>query len=259
MRGRHHLHRGTVSSTVASCRPTSPRSQTSPGSLPSTSPRAGCWRRLRHEWRRSGWRTADVLAFRLFYGALLRRKDAEWIRSRATGARCASRRPGVPVLETEDPNSAETREFLQEVAPDLVVAACKTLLRREIFEVPAHGTFVVHPGICPEYRNAHGCFWALARRDLERVGATLLRIDEGVDTGPVFGHYSTSFDERRESACRHPAPVVYDNIDRISADLRRIAAGEAEPIDTTGRLVGVGPAAPHRFYLRWKRAAGAPP
>ena len=159
-------------------------------------PKRRVWRRLRHEWRRSGWRTADVLAFRLFYGALLRRKDTAWIRGRADEELAGL--PAVrdvPVLETQDPNSAETRRFLQEVEPDMVVAACKTILRREIFDVPAHGTFVVHPGICPEYRNAHGCFWALARRDLERVGATLLRIDEGVDTGPVYGYYSTSFDD----------------------------------------------------------------
>jgi len=159
-------------------------------------PKRRMWERLRAEWRRSGWRTADVLAFRLFYGALLRRRDTEWVRSRADEELAALPPVGdVPVLDTENPNSEETRRFLQEVQPDLVLAACKTILRREIFAVPAHGTFVVHPGICPEYRNAHGCFWALTRRDLERVGATLLRIDEGVDTGPVYGYYSTSFDE----------------------------------------------------------------
>ena len=48
----------------------------------------------------------------------------------------------------------------------------------------------MHPGICPEYRNAHGCFWALANRDLNKVGMTLLRIDKGVDTGPTFGYYT---------------------------------------------------------------------
>jgi len=36
----------------------------------------------------------------------------------------------------------------------------------------------MHPGICPEYRNSHGCFWALANDDPERVGVTLLQIDK---------------------------------------------------------------------------------
>ena len=54
-------------------------------------------------------------------------------------------------------------------------ARCKVILKEKIFGIPRVGTFVMHPGICPEYRNAHGCFWALVRRDLERVGMTLLR------------------------------------------------------------------------------------
>src|SRR5207245_10871947 len=60
-------------------------------------------------------------------------------------------------------------------SPDVMIARCKVLLRREIFDLPPHGTFVLHPGICPEYRNSHGCFWALSRRDLGRVGMSLLR------------------------------------------------------------------------------------
>lgn len=219
-------------------------------------PKRRVWGRLSHEWRRSGWRVADVLAFRLFYSAFLRRKDTEWIRNRADEELSSLPPvPDVPVLETGDPNSPETREFLQQLAPDLVVAACKTILRREIFAVPEHGTFVVHPGICPEYRNAHGCFWALARRDLGRVGATLLRIDEGVDTGPVFGHYATAFDERRESHVVIQLRSVYDNMDRIASDLRRVYEGSAAPIDVSGRESAAWGQPRLSDYLRWKRAA----
>src|SRR4051812_8800936 len=157
--------------------------------------RSNLRRRLKHEWRRSGWRTLDVLAFRAFYRLRLARRDRAWIRARSQ-AILAGLEPldDVPVFTTTDPNSPEARAFLSSVEPDLCIAACKTILARETFEIPRHGTFVVHPGVCPEYRNAHGCFWALARRDLERVGATLLRIDEGVDTGPVYAYYTTDFD-----------------------------------------------------------------
>lgn len=219
-------------------------------------PKRRLWGRLRHEWRRSSWRLVDVIAFRLLYRALLRGKDTDWIRRRAEEELAKLPPvPDAPVLETVDPNSPETRAFLQEVAPDLVVAACKTILRREIFDVPELGTFVVHPGICPEYRNAHGCFWALARRDLERVGATLLRIDEGVDTGPIFGHYTTTFDERRESHVVIQLRSVYDNMDRIASDLRRIHEGTAEPIDVSGRESAAWGQPRLSDYLRWKWAA----
>src|SRR3569623_877505 len=51
-------------------------------------------------------------------------------------------------------------------------ARIKQLLARRIYRIPRHGSLVMHPGICPEYRKAHGCFWALAERDLDRVGLT---------------------------------------------------------------------------------------
>ena len=214
------------------------------------------WQRLRREWRRSRWRIADVLAFRIFYKLRLSRDDRRWISARAASE--LARLPtleATPVIETDDPNTPEVRAFLESTSPDLTVAACKTLLRREIFDVATHGTFVVHPGICPEYRNAHGCFWALARRDLGRVGATLLRIDEGIDTGPVFAHYRTAVDERSESHIVIQLRAVYDNLDEIGRDLRKIVEGRAEPLDVSDRRSAAWGQPRLTDYIRWKRAA----
>jgi methionyl-tRNA formyltransferase len=124
-----------------------------------------------------------------------------------------------------------------------------------VFEVPARGTVVAHPGVCPEYRNAHGCFWALARRDLDRVGSTLLQIDEGVDTGPVLGHYTADFDEVRDTHVVIQHAVVFENLERIAADLLAHAAGTLEPIDTDGRASRVWGQPRLTDWLRWKRAA----
>ena len=212
--------------------------------------------RLVREWRRSGLRLFDVLAFRLYYRLSRARADRRWTAERLAELEARYPDPGpVPVLHTDDPNSEEVRAFLEEVRPDLVLARCKTLLRPEIFTIPADGTVVLHPGICPEYRNAHGCFWALSRRDLDRVGATLLRIDEGVDTGPVYGYYRAAIDERTESHVVIQHRVVLDNLDRIAADLQRIHSGEAEPIDVSGRESRAWGQPRLTDYLRWKRAA----
>jgi hypothetical protein len=216
----------------------------------------GFRRRVRNEWRRSRLRLADVIAFRIFYRLRLAKRDRAWIAGRADAELRRLEVPGdVPVLETDDPNTQQTKAFLESVEPEVGLAACKTILRREIFDVPTHGTFVVHPGICPEYRNAHGCFWALSRRDLERVGATLLRIDEGIDTGPVYGYYRPEFDELRETHVVIQLRSVYDNFDRIADDLERVYRGEAKPIDVTGRPSAVWGHPRLSDYLRWKRAA----
>jgi methionyl-tRNA formyltransferase len=218
--------------------------------------RKASWRRLKFEWRRSRWRLLDVFAFRIFYRLRLAAADRAWIRRRADAELSRLPRPAsVAVHETVNPNSPATRAFLEGIDADLAIAACKTMLRPEIFNVPRNGTFVVHPGICPEYRNSHGCFWALARRDLDRVGATLLQIDEGSDTGPIYAYYSSDIDERSESHVMIQARVVYDNLESIKQDLQAIAEGRLSPIDVSGRASAAWGQPRLTDYLRWKRAA----
>jgi folate-dependent phosphoribosylglycinamide formyltransferase PurN len=223
-------------------------------------PRSSVVPRLRAEVRRSGWRLLDVLAFRAYYRVRHAGRDAQLMASLddELAARYAAPPAGVPVLQTADANSEPTREFLERAAPDIVFARCKQLLRPEIFNVARQGTVVVHPGICPEYRNAHGCFWALARRDLDRVGATLLRIDEGVDTGPVLGYYTAPYDEVTESHVLVQHRVVFGNLDRIAADLAAFASGALAPVDTSGRDSRVWGQPRLSDWVRWKRAARRP-
>jgi hypothetical protein len=213
-------------------------------------------KRLRFEWKRSGLRILDVLAFQLYYRARLAAGDRAWVARtvKAIEARYPQA-PAAPVHRTSDPNDAGTQAFLRSIAPDLVLARCKTLLAPATFEIPRLGTYVLHPGICPEYRNAHGCFWALARRDLTRVGATLLRIDSGVDTGPVFAYYRADVDERRESHVVIQHRVVFDNLQAIATDLGRIASGAAAPIDVSGRPSAAWGQPRLTDWIRWKRAA----
>jgi hypothetical protein len=152
---------------------------------------------VRREIRRSGLLgLADVLLFRLYARGVLARADNNWKQSEL--ARLRARYPAnldtVPRVIVTDPNGSAARDFLAGLRPDLIIARCKFILKPSIFGLARTGSFALHPGICPEYRNAHGCFWALARRDLDRVGMTLLRIDKGVDTGPIYLHATCPLD-----------------------------------------------------------------
>jgi folate-dependent phosphoribosylglycinamide formyltransferase PurN len=214
------------------------------------------WKRLRHEVRRIGIvRLLDVIAYRIYYALFLSRKDSAWLERRLELHRQAY--PGdigmAAVLQTDDPNSKEVERFIRELSPDYAIARCKHILHERIFAIPNHGTFVLHPGICPEYRNAHGSFWALAREDRERVGLTLLRVDRGVDTGPVYGYYHCSFDEAQESHIVIMTKLALDNLDAIAARLHEICEGQAATIDTAGRPSAVWGQPWLSAYLRWKR------
>jgi hypothetical protein len=215
-------------------------------------------KRIRREMKRVGlWRFLDVLAMRLYYRLALAAKDGKWVED--TLKQLDSRYPEIPestrILETDNPNSKETEELLRELQPDLILARCKNLLNERIFSQAKTGTFVMHPGVCPEYRNAHGCFWALARRDTSRVGMTLLKIDKGVDTGPVYGYYGCNYDEVRESHMIIQNRVVFDNLDGLRSKLLEIMNGTAIPIDTKGRTSQAWGQPWLSAYLRWKSTA----
>jgi len=216
------------------------------------------WRRVRREIKRIGlYRFLDALAFRLYYRLFLFGRDQQWERQEVR-EECLvySDVPSTTaILKTSSPNTNETEAFVKGLKPDIVVARCKVLLKENIFSIPSKGTFVMHPGICPEYRNAHGCFWALANRDMNKVGMTLLRIDKGIDTGPQFGYYTYPFDEAHESHIVIQQRVVLENLDALRDKFLEIFNGTATPLQISGRPSATWGQPWLTKYLQWKRQA----
>ena len=212
--------------------------------------------RIKREFKRVGpLRFADVAAMRLWQ-KLAHRGDTAWMANTVQAMRVRyGVAQGVPVIKAANVNDDAVLTFLRQARPDIVIARAKQLLKKKTLSVARTGTFVMHPGICPEYRNAHGCFWALARRDMGKVGMTLLKIDAGVDTGPVYGHYTYAFDERLESHARIQYRAVYENLDAVAMKLNEIVAGIAQPVDTSHRT-GADWGQPWLSrHIAWKRAA----
>lgn len=214
-------------------------------------------KRIRREIERVGlFRFLDVTAFRLYYKLFQAAADTAWESdllndlNRRFGANGELR-----VLVTHSPNSAEAETFIRECQADIMIARCKVILNKRIFMLPSVGTFVMHPGICPEYRNAHGCFWALVSGDDGNVGMTLLKVDDGVDTGPIYGYYRYQFDSQKESHFRIQTRVVTENLDAVRDKLIEIVRGTATPVDVRGRPSGVWGHPWMTKYIGWKRRA----
>jgi hypothetical protein len=215
-------------------------------------------RRIRREWRRSGTLgLADVLAWRLYHRLRFGREAAR-TRARLLAGLIpsGSAAPAAPVLRTGSPNSEPVQDFMKQADADLMIALVKHILKPAVFGIPRHGTFVFHPGICPEYRNAHGCFWALARGDRDRVGMTVLRIDDGVDTGPAYGYFSLPAERWSESPIALQQQVVLENLEPIMRRLRDVVAGRAQPLDVSGRESGVW--GQPRLTAWWRRPVRQP-
>ena len=63
---------------------------------------------------------------------------------------------------------------------------------------------------------------------------TLLRIDRGVDTGPIYGYFRVAADPA-ESHVVTQQRVVFENLDAIRDRLLGIEGGTAQPMDTSER------------------------
>ncbi|HEU4690076.1 MAG TPA: formyltransferase family protein [Vicinamibacterales bacterium] len=213
----------------------------------------------RRELRRAGWLGfLDVIAYRLFARLRLRSAEETWKAREIERLKALypARLDTVARVVVANPNNESARAFLNTVRPDIVIARCKFILKPDIFSLARVGAFALHPGICPEYRNAHGCFWALANRDLDRVGMTLLKIDKGIDTGPVYLQAGCGIDEVSESHIVIQYRVVTENLTRIAATLIDLFNGaHVERVQTGGRKSAVWGQPRLTEYLRWKKAA----
>ena len=215
-------------------------------------------RRVQREAKRVGWlRLLDVMAFRFWYRLRFAAGDAAWIDDQlnALNRQFPPIPADTPTLRTPSPNSTECQAFLADARPDITLALVKNMLAERIFSIPKAGTIVLHPGICPEYRNSHGCFWALAHDDLNTVGMTMLRIDRGVDTGPIFGYFHTEFDEVAATHFQIQNAMVLNNLPGIATRLQEVAAGTAPAIPTAGRTSAAWGQPWLTAWLRWKRRA----
>ncbi len=72
------------------------------------------------------------------------------------------------------------------LAPDcLVVADYGQILPARLLEAPPLGAVNVHASLLPQLRGAAPAVWAVAR-GLDRTGVTTMRMDAGLDTGPLL-------------------------------------------------------------------------
>jgi len=70
--------------------------------------------------------------------------------------------------------------------PDLmVVVAYGQILSREFLDIPTYGVINVHASLLPKYRGAAPIQWAILNNE-KVTGLTIMRMDEGLDTGPIL-------------------------------------------------------------------------
>jgi methionyl-tRNA formyltransferase len=93
---------------------------------------------------------------------------------------------GLPWIQPEKLRSPDAMSRLQDWKPDLiVVAAYGQILRPEVLDLPPYGCLNVHASLLPRWRGAAPIQAAILSGD-EQTGVTIIRMDTGIDTGPLL-------------------------------------------------------------------------
>jgi len=93
---------------------------------------------------------------------------------------------GLAVDKPESVNAASFVEHLARIAPDLIVVmAFGQILKPDVLNLPPLGCLNVHLSLLPRHRGAAPVAAAILAGD-EETGVSFMRMDEGLDTGPVY-------------------------------------------------------------------------
>ena len=182
----------------------------------------------------SQW-TAKKVA-RLLKPANLWRKGWRWLRDRRryAGGREArfffgagAPRLARPELAVKVPhiNHPDVVVLAERLKPDVIAVFGTSLIRGPLLAKGRLGIFNLHGGLSPRYRGADCTFWALYNGELDQVGCTLHRVDEGIDTGTLIAHICPAVkagDDELELFWR----AVRDGAEVYAELMERLARGE---------------------------------
>lgn len=120
----------------------------------------------------------------------------------------------------------ELSDILQKTQVELVITlAYGRLIKTSELQIPKHGWLNVHFSLLPRWRGAAPVQRAIAAGD-ERSGVTVFKLEEGLDTGPIYSTLSYPLNDRSRSD-----EVLKDLsslcIQPVNQALIMIAAGES--------------------------------
>lgn len=120
---------------------------------------------------------------------------------------------GIEVRQPKSLRSADALTGLVSLSPDVVVVAAYGLfLPPDALRIPPLGCLNIHPSLLPRYRGPSPVVSAILNGDYE-TGVTIIKLDEGMDNGPILAQARVPLDERET------APDLTHRLFDLGADL----------------------------------------
>ncbi|MGH9755746.1 MAG: formyltransferase family protein [Blastocatellia bacterium] len=113
----------------------------------------------------------------------LRQLDLLFDGEELRGWRLAS---GIKPIDVTHLNHADARSAIANLQPDIIVRVSGGVLGRGTFSLARVATLNIHHGVAPRIRGMCSIQWGIIEGRSDWIGATVHKIDEGIDTGLVL-------------------------------------------------------------------------
>jgi methionyl-tRNA formyltransferase len=119
---------------------------------------------------------------------------------------------GLPLLQPPSLKNPEVVEQIQALSSDvIVVAAFGQILKENILGMPKYGCINVHASLLPRWRGAAPIQAAVLHDEIS--GVTIMKMDQGLDTGPILSQRSTPITDEMT------AGMLFDRLAQMGAEL----------------------------------------
>ena len=149
---------------------------------------------------------------------------------------------GLPVYQPATLKSPEALDIFRAAQMDaLVVAAYGLILPPSVLGLPKLGCINIHASLLPRWRGAAPIQRALLAGD-PRTGITIMRMDSGLDTGPMLAAQATAIGPRDTAKTLHDrlallgAELICETLDSLREGAAREVAQPAEGVTYAAKL-----------------------
>ena len=120
---------------------------------------------------------------------------------------------GLPIFQPQRARDEAFLEAMRQLRPELiVVAAFGQILPPALLDLPRSGCLNVHTSLLPKYRGAAPIQWAILN-DEKETGVTIMKMEAGLDTGPIVAQQATAITELDN------AETLHDRLAQLGARL----------------------------------------
>lgn len=148
--------------------------------------------------------------------------------SRPSAVKARAQALNLPVFQPATLRDADVQQQLRELRPDLmVVVAYGLILPQAVLDIPQHGCINIHASLLPRWRGAAPIQRAILAGDQE-TGITIMRMDAGLDTGPMLMQLGCPIEAEDTAASLHDR-LAKLGVEGLLRSLPSLEAGTLRP------------------------------